>query len=383
VLQKKKAILYFLFSITIIGTLSCAKVRYLTTQGMGQWKLINSAKENSLVLKDNTVNQETKNKIEKIEKIKKFFFNFFNRDATPIYEKTAFLKGEAVTYLVIASPYDDVEAHEEWFPFFGNFPYLGFFEEEDAKHWARNLEKRDMVTYIRPVYAYSTLGHLDDPILSSFFRWDDWELTNVIFHELFHTIFFVKDEVDLNEALADFMAFELSKIYFKLPLEKLAELDKKMAKHRDLEKLIKDKAHELKEQYAKEKSSLSEGKKLDKQIAEQIFQKIYSQIKEKGRELCTEAKIGAEECLPLERPWNNAALAAFLTYEEESDFLREIFKREGQDIRQMLQNIEKKYQYFKKEKPRIEGEKISFLEFIHLDYGLPLIKDPSLKKDSE
>src|SRR5690606_28211743 len=52
-------------------------------------------------------------------------------------------------------------------------------------------------------------------ILSSFFYYDDLDLAELIFHELFHTIFFIKDDVDLNENLANYFGKELVRLYFK------------------------------------------------------------------------------------------------------------------------------------------------------------------------
>ena len=89
--------------------------------------------------------------------------------------------------------------------FTGCFPYLGFFKEGEAKKYAMKQEENGFSTYTRPVYAYSSLGHWNDRILSSFFHFDSRELANLVFHELFHHIFFIKNEVSLNENLATFL----------------------------------------------------------------------------------------------------------------------------------------------------------------------------------
>ena len=57
-------------------------------------------------------------------------------------------------------------------------------------------------------------GKYNDRIISSFFRYDERRLANLIFHELFHAVFFIKDEVKANENLASFFARELAKEYF-------------------------------------------------------------------------------------------------------------------------------------------------------------------------
>ena len=182
----------------------CAKVSYVLNQGVGQLKLQNNGQDNDKVLKDPLVKEKDKEKIRKIGEYKDYFFSYFNQKRTAIYSKTSILKQEAVSYLVIASQYDEVKAKEEKFPFVGKFPYLGFFDEKDAISHQKKLELLDYITWRRPVYAYSTLGYLTDNILSSFFYYNEFDMAEMIFHELFHTVFFIKNEVDLSENIAKF-----------------------------------------------------------------------------------------------------------------------------------------------------------------------------------
>ena len=331
-----------LSSVVLCG--SCAKTSYLYHQSVGQLKLLRSAKPNSEVLKDATISEVAKERIKKIQELKDFFYTFFSHPTSNIYSTVVFLEREAVTYLVIASPYDEVKAHEEWFPLMGDFPYLGFFSEEHAKEWAGKLEKEGLITYIRPVYAYSTLGYFEDPILSSFFHWNDWELVNVIFHELFHTIFFIKNEVDLNESLADYFAEELAKLYFKFEGDKLAEIEKKLAMSQKIATMIRQKSDVLNARYVTAKGTTAV---LDRTLAQQVYQEFEKEFKLEGRQMCAEGKIADEDCLPLERKWNNAAFAAFLTYDQESDRIRALHKRLNLNLPQFLQHLELAYKKYK------------------------------------
>ena len=72
-----------------------------------------------------------------------------------------------------------------------------------ATEW-RNIAARlkgfDVV--VGGVAAYSTLGHFDDPILSSMVGWNDVELASIIFHELTHQLLYVPNDASFNEALA-------------------------------------------------------------------------------------------------------------------------------------------------------------------------------------
>ena len=74
---------------------------------------------------------------------------------------------------------------------------------------------RDCIPTFDLFITYSTLGYFDDPILSSFFNYNKFDLTVLIFHELFHTIYFYKNKVQLNENLANFFGREMAIEYYK------------------------------------------------------------------------------------------------------------------------------------------------------------------------
>ena len=61
------------------------------------------------------------------------------------------------------------------------------------------MSNKGFSSHVRPVNAYSTLGHFNDRVLSSFFNYNEKGLANLIFHELFHSILFFKNGVNLNE----------------------------------------------------------------------------------------------------------------------------------------------------------------------------------------
>ena len=65
---------------------------------------------------------------------------------------------------------------------------------------------------------------------------------------------------------------------------------------------------------------------------------------------CQEQNIQPKNCFPLEKEWNNASFAAFLTYEKNSNDLEGLQKRLGLDLKGYYNFIEKKYDDFKKQK---------------------------------
>ena len=349
---KKITLIFCLFSLS-----SCAKFNYLYEQSIGQITLLSRGRDNRELLKSVRVSKSHKEKIKKIEELKTFFYRYWNKKQTKIYSQTTMLQSKAVTYLVIASPYNEIKAIDNCFPVMGCFPYLGFFNAGSAKSFAKEQEASGYVTWTRPVYAYSTLGYFTDTILSSFFNYDDYELAELIFHELFHTVFFVKNQVDLNENLANYFAQNMLKDYFLsihqeeyfLHQQKQEEDDKK------LKKLVVNLVTELQELY---KSLLP---KSQEEAADILSEFMEDRFKVEVMKHCQELDIQPKNCFPLNRDWNNASFAAFLTYEKSSNDLASLQKKLGLDLKAYYNFIEKKYQDFQSQDDVQDFEKFLFL----------------------
>jgi len=322
----------FLIFLLSFFSLSCAKLGYITEQGIGQVSLEWNGLENEKVLMDPNVSVENKRQVELIESYKNYFYDYFQKERTDIYDETTFLKTEAVTYLVIVSPKNKIEALSTSFPIVGSFPYLGFFKKESALAYKEEKMKEGFSTYIRPVYAYSTLNQwiFNDNILSSFFQYNDEDLAELIFHELTHTILFIKDEVDFNESLADYIGRHLSFEYFKKSKEDIIKWKKLRSNSNQVLIEISHLALELNSQY--EKSN-------DYNLTLNSF--INSTFKPKIKKLCERLKV--KNCWPLKSEWNNARFAGFLTYHKEQNLIEKLVIKKKFNLKDLLGYIEKTY----------------------------------------
>jgi predicted aminopeptidase len=107
-----------------------------------------------------------------------------------------------VVWNVVAAPEFSVDPKQWCFPIVGCVAYRGYFVEKRARRFAAGLHAKGFDVVVGGVAAYSTLGHFDDPILSSMFNWNDVELASIIFHELTHQMLYVPNDASFNEALA-------------------------------------------------------------------------------------------------------------------------------------------------------------------------------------
>ena len=103
---------------------------------------------------------------------------------------------------VVAAPEFSLAPVQSCFPVAGCVAYRGFFSEAAAKAHAEELRRSGHDVYFYGVVAYSTLGRLDDPLLSTFIRFPDAELARLIFHELAHQVAYAKDDSTFNESFA-------------------------------------------------------------------------------------------------------------------------------------------------------------------------------------
>jgi predicted aminopeptidase len=107
-----------------------------------------------------------------------------------------------VVWNVVATPEFSVQPLEWCFPIAGCVAYRGYFSEKAAKDFATGLatEGRDVV--VGGVPAYSTLGHIADPLLNTVIHYGPLELAALVFHELAHQVAYLPGDSSFNEAFA-------------------------------------------------------------------------------------------------------------------------------------------------------------------------------------
>lgn len=331
-------------TLPILLLFSCAKLSYVAKQGYGQLELELSGKDNQEVLDDPKVSKEHKLKIRRIMEFKNYFYQYFKKEETSIYSETTFLDRDAVSYLVIASPFDQIKPIRTSFPFAGSFPYLGFYSLEDAKEYAKEMQTKQHYTFVRKVYAYSTLNKLffKDNILSSFFSYDDPELAELIFHELTHTLFFVEDDIAFNESLADYVATEMTLEYLRISPEENTQRIAAQTKGRKLAAHVTGLVRRY-QTILKEKRPSSK-MQADKLLAGFLKQQFIPSL----RKECDELEL--KKCNILNRQWNNASFTAFMTYNKKKSFLKEL--RGDMSLPEFLDFLQQRVELFEDEDAR-------------------------------
>jgi predicted aminopeptidase len=118
------------------------------------------------------------------------------------YRTYADLGRKYATWNLFAAPEFAVEPRRWCFPIAGCVSYRGYFDERRALRSAERLARRGFDVHVGPSIAYSTLGHLKDPVLNTMLVYGDAELAALIFHELAHQAVYAPSDSDFSEAFA-------------------------------------------------------------------------------------------------------------------------------------------------------------------------------------
>lgn len=125
------------------------------------------------------------------------------------------IDGDAVSWVVVGCRPYKFELHTWWFPIVGRVPYKGYFDKDDALESARDLNAQGYETSVRGAEAFSTLGWFNDPLLSTTLRNNPVRLINTVLHEIVHSSIWIKDHVQFNESMANFIALYATPLFFE------------------------------------------------------------------------------------------------------------------------------------------------------------------------
>jgi predicted aminopeptidase len=157
------------------------------------------------VLNAPSLDETTRGKLELVVEARSFARHELNLDVGDSYTSYSDVGRDTLALVLSASPADRLAAHTWWFPIVGRVPYKGFFSLEAAEKERLELEKRHYDTYLRPTSAFSTLGWLPDPLLSTALGQDSVGLVETVIHEVTHNTLFVSGQVKFNESFANFI----------------------------------------------------------------------------------------------------------------------------------------------------------------------------------
>lgn len=201
----KKIAAACLIVLVILGFYYRDLISYGWMQAKGQATILMNVQDVSEVLQDPAFPDSLKSRIRLIEEIKQFGVDSLGLRPSKNYTTFYNQHGKPLMWVINASERYQIKAYKWHFPIIGTFPYKGYFDSTRAVREEQELIRSGLDTDIGEASAWSTLGYLKDPILSSMLRRREGSLANLILHELTHGTLFVKNNLELNENLASFV----------------------------------------------------------------------------------------------------------------------------------------------------------------------------------
>ena len=186
----------------------CASVSYYGQLASGQLQLLRAREPISTVIADPGRDQLLRAHLTQSQKARTFASQQLRLPDNQSYRLYADIGRPFVVWNVFATPEFSLTPQNHCFPIAGCVAYRGYYSQSAARGEAALQRLQGMDVSIGGVEAYSTLGWFNDPIISSMMAWGDERLATLIFHELAHQRFYVKDDTEFNESFATFVEQE-------------------------------------------------------------------------------------------------------------------------------------------------------------------------------
>lgn len=183
----------------------CASVGYYSQLASGQLRLLQAREPIDQVIADPARDPTLRAHLAQARAARTFASAQLHLPDNKSYRLYADIGRPFVVWNVFATPEFSLAPQNHCFPIAGCVAYRGYYSQGAARGEAALQRLRGMDVAIGGVEAYSTLGWFNDPILSSMTHWGDERLATLIFHELAHQRFYVKDDTEFNESFATFV----------------------------------------------------------------------------------------------------------------------------------------------------------------------------------
>ena len=198
-----------LLAIALIPLINgCSSASYYSQLAGGQWQILQAREPVSTVIADPQRPVVLREQLVKAQAARNFASQHLYLPDNQSYRLYADLKRPYVVWNVFATPEFSLTPVTHCFPIAGCVAYRGYYSQGAARGEAALQRQDGKDVFVSGVEAYSTLGWFDDPILNSMLTWGDERLATLIFHELAHQRFYVKDDSEFNESFASFVEQE-------------------------------------------------------------------------------------------------------------------------------------------------------------------------------
>lgn len=287
---------------------------YLWQAAAGQWEIMRARRPVTDVIADPATSPELRRRLEVATDALRFAREALALPDNGSYAQFSDLHRVFAVWNVFAAPEFSLAPRTWCFPVAGCVAYRGYFRERAAHDYAKRLLDRGEDVFVGGVAAYSTLGYLDDPLLSTALVVPDWQMAGLLFHELAHQKVYVADDTTFDESFAMLVEEEGVRRWLTArdDYAGLAAFEQEYRLRRERRALLDRLRTELGAVYAS--PAAPEEKRERKKIVLSAYQASLRELLD-----------GANHEVVL----NNAALAALSVYDEELPAFHALLRQSG------------------------------------------------------
>ena len=190
--------------------------RYLVRAGWAEAGILWRARPIAELVRDSATSVRTRRKLELVLAARAFAADSVKLAAQQSFTTYSHIERDTLVVVLSAAYRDRLQYKTWWFPIVGSVPYKGYFDVRDAKRAAAEMSRDGFDAYLRPASAFSTLGYLNDPVLSTTLDEDSVSLVNTVIHELTHNTFYASGQAVFNESFANFVGAHGSEWFYAM-----------------------------------------------------------------------------------------------------------------------------------------------------------------------
>ena len=302
----------------------CADVAYLGQSVSGHLRLISAARPVDEWLAEPDLKADLRDRLQLSQRMRDFAVSELHLPDNGSYRAYADLHRDAAVWNVVAAPELSLSPRTWCYPVMGCVAYRGYFNEEKAQDFGRQLGAQGNEVLVYPVPAYSSLGWTRDPLLNTFITYPDGALAEMMFHELAHQRMYIGGDTSFDESFAT----AVGEIGARLWLDRFgnekarAQYEKSRERSRDFRVLTDGYRQRLLDLYASKEDD--EHKRRAKVELMAALRNDYARLKAEKWAGYNGFDHWFEEA-------NNASFALLATYTSRVPAFKSIYEREGRD----------------------------------------------------
>lgn len=201
-------LIVLLLTAGLAGLGCCTPAGYYAREARDGVRFLTARRPIDKVLADPETDDGLRRQLEIAVAAREFAVSALGLPDNKSYRHYADLGRPYASWIVTAAPELSLAPVQWCFPIAGCVTYRGYFSPRRAERFAGKLRRRGSDVDVSGVAAFSTLGWLADPVLSTFVHQPPAALAGLIFHELAHQRLYVRDDTRFNESFATFVELE-------------------------------------------------------------------------------------------------------------------------------------------------------------------------------